>query len=420
MLRGRVSAAMMKRMETTLGKRLRVLPALIVVACSVVAGGIGYELGTEHPKTFEITGLENSDKGIVPKEDFAIFWDAWQQIQGSYLRAGEVKRGDMVYGATEGLVGSLKDPYSVFMDPAEAKRFSEDINGNFGGIGAEIGMKNEQIVVIAPLKGSPAEKSGLMSGDKIYEINASSTVNMDIGDAVKKIRGPKGTGVTFLIGRTGHEKPLTVKVVRDTISVPIVEWSMKEGNIAHIEFYTFSEDSAELVRTAVTEARAAGAKGIVLDMRNNPGGYLDAAVAIAGYFMDPQTTVVFEEFRNGKRDTFLSRGPAFAKGMPMAVILNGGSASASEILAGALKDDLNIPIVGEKSFGKGTVQELTELRGGAEIKLTIAHWILPKGTQIDKNGIVPDVAVKYTDADRDKKRDPQLDKALEIVRAKIK
>ena len=155
-------------------------------------------------------------------------------------------------------------------------------------------------------------------------------------------------------------------------------------------------------------------------MRNNPGGYLDAAVTIASYFMNPNTTVVFEEFRNGKRDAFLSHGTPIAKDIPLVVLLNSGSASASEILAGALKDILGTQIIGEKSFGKGTVQELTELRGGAEIKLTIAHWILPKGTQIDKNGIVPDIAVKITDTDREKKRDPQLNKALEIIKAKIK
>jgi carboxyl-terminal processing protease len=392
----------------------------VLAATALIAGSLGYAIGTERPKVFDVRGLENTDQNILPKEDFSIFWDAWRIIQGSYLRAGEVKRGDMIYGAAEGLVASLKDPYSVFMNPDEAKRFSEDINGNFGGIGAEIGMKNDQIVVIAPLKNSPAEKSGLMAGDKIYEINASSTINMSINDAVKKIRGPKGTNVSLLVGRNGHDKPLTIKIVRDTITVPIVEWEMKDGAVAHIKFYTFSEDSASRVRTAITEAKAAGARGIVLDMRNNPGGYLDAAVEIAGYFMNPNTTVVFEEFRNGKRDTFLSHGTPLAKDMPLAVILNAGSASASEILAGALKDNLGISIVGEKSFGKGTVQELTELRGGAEIKLTIAHWILPKGAQIDKNGIVPDIAIKYTDTDREKKRDPQLDKALEIVRAKIK
>ncbi len=400
-------------------KKSPIVPIVICFALILVSGVIGYWLGTRNPQTFDIRGLENAEKGIVPKEDFAIFWDAWQVIQTSYLRAGEVKSQDLIYGAAKGLVGSLKDPYSVFMNPTDSKRFSEDINGNFGGIGAEIGMKNDQIVIIAPLKNSPAEKSGFINGDKILEINASSTVNMTVNEAVNKIRGPKGTTVTFTIGRSGAEKPLTIKVVRDTIVIPVVEWTMKEENIAYIQFFTFSENAAELVRKAIEKARAAGAKGIVLDMRNNPGGYLDAAVTIASYFMDPNIIVVFEEFRNGKRDTFLSHGAPIAKDMPMAIILNSGSASASEILAGALKDTLGIPIVGEKSFGKGTVQELTDLRGGAEIKLTIAHWILPKGAQIDKNGIKPDIEVKMTDADREKKRDPQLDKALEIVKKKI-
>lgn len=409
----------MNRMENMPQKNARIIPILIGFVLIVLSGTIGYELGIRHPQTFEVRGIVNANGNVVPASDFAIFWDAWRTIQASYLRAGEVKNGDMIYGAAEGLVESLKDPYSIFMNPSDSKRFSEDINGNFGGVGAEIGMKNDQIVIIAPLKDSPAEKSGLLSGDKILEINASSTVNISVNEAVKKIRGPKGTTVTFTIGRSGHEKPLTIKVVRDTIVIPIVEWKMKEGNIAHIQLFTFSEDSAMRMEKALRETQAAGAKGIVLDMRNNPGGYLDAAVAIAGYFTDSGTTVVYEEFRNGKRDTFLSRGTPIIKGIPIAVLLNSGSASASEILAGALKDNLGFPIIGEKSFGKGTVQELTQLRDGSEIKLTIAHWILPKGTQIDKNGIVPDIAVKMTDADREKKLDPQLDKALEIVKKRI-
>ena len=384
-----------------------------------IAGSVGYAIGTAHPKTVVIRGVANMESSAVPAADFSVFWDAWQGIQSSYLRAGEVKNKDLIYGAASGLVASLKDPYSVFMTPDDSKRFSEDLNGNFGGIGAEIGIKNDQLIVIAPLKNSPAERSGMMSGDKILEINASSTAGVAINDAVKMIRGPRGTSVNFTIGRSGREKPLRLSVMRDTISVPVLEWKMEKGNIAHIRFYTFSENSANLMRGALLEAKAAGAKGVALDMRNNPGGYLDAAVDIAGYFLDPGNTVVFEEFRNGKRDSFQSRGTPVAKGMPVVILLNAGSASASEILAGALKDDRGVKIVGEKSFGKGTVQDLTTLKDGSELKLTIAHWILPKGTQIDKNGILPDIAVKATDDDRAKKRDPQLEKALELVAAEI-
>ncbi len=385
-----------------------------------VAGTIGYAIGAGNPRTVIIRGVANIENGTISASDFSIFWDTWQGIKNSYLRAGEVKNKDLVYGAASGLVGALKDPYSIFMTPDDSQRFSEDLNGNFGGIGAEIGIKNNQLIVIAPLKNSPAEKSGIMSGDKILEINASSTSGIAINDAVKMIRGPKGTTVKFTINRENKDKPFTISVIRDTISVPVLEWKMKNGAIAHIEFYTFSENSARLMYHALSELKTAGAKGIVLDMRNNPGGYLDAAITIAGYFLEPGRTVVFEEFRNGKRESFITRGNPVAKSIPIIILLNGGSASASEILAGALKDDRGIKIVGEKSFGKGTVQELIMLKDGSELKLTIARWILPKGAQIEKNGIVPDVEIKITDEDREKKRDPQLDKALELIQKEIK
>ncbi len=409
----------MKRMNYRNGMRPSFATAIMGILALAIAGTAGYAIGTSHPKTVVIRGVANTASNAVNAADFAIFWDAWKGIEGSYLRASDLKNRDLVYGATSGLVAALKDPYSVFMTPDDSKRFSEDLNGNFGGIGAEIGIKNDQLIIIAPLKNSPAEKSGLISGDKLLEINASSTAGITINDAVKMIRGPKGTAVNFTVGRAGKEKPLAIRVTRDTIAIPALEWKMEEGGIAHIQLFTFSENSAALMRTALYEAKTAGAKAIVLDMRNNPGGYLDAAIAMAGYFMNPGQTVVFEEFRNGRRDSFETEGSPIVENLPLVIVMNAGSASASEILAGALKDNRGVPIIGEKSFGKGTVQELTTLRDGSELKLTIAHWILPKGTQIDKNGIVPDVPVKLSDEDREKKRDPQLEKALELIRAKL-
>lgn len=409
---------MMKRMDfKNFGTRF--VGAIIIITTIGVSGSVGYKLGTRNPKTIVVRGVANTIGGPISGDDFGVFWEAWDGISKGYLRAGEVKNKDLIYGAATGLVEALDDPYSVFMTPEDSKRFSEDLNGNFGGIGAEIGLKNEQLIVITPLKDSPAEKAGLLPGDKLLEINASSTAGLAINEAVKRIRGPKGTEVTFTVGRSGKDKPLTIKVMRDTIKVPILEWKMKDGNIAHIQFFTFSENSAELMRGTLIEVKEAGAKGIVLDMRNNPGGYLDAAVKIAGYLIKSGEVVVFEEFRNGSRDSFAARGTPIAKDLPIVVLLNEGSASASEILAGALKDARGVKIVGEKSFGKGTVQELTTLRDGAELKLTIAHWILPKGAQIDKNGIEPDIKVELTDEDREKKRDPQLEKALETVKAEI-
>ncbi len=409
----------MKRMDYRNGTRPSFATAVIGILAIALAGTAGYAIGTERPKTVVVQGVANMASDAVSAGDFAVFWDAWKGIESSYVGVGEVKKRDLIYGAASGLVASLKDPYSVFMTPEDSKRFSEDLNGNYGGIGPEIGNKNEQLIVIPPLNDSPAEKSGLLSGDRLLEINASSTAGIAINDAVKMIRGPKGTAVSFTVGRSGKEKPLTIRVTRDTIRIPVLEWKMEEGKIAHIQLFTFSESSASLMRTALHEAKEAGAKGIILDMRNNPGGYLDAAIAMAGYFMEPGKVVVFEEFRNGRRDSFETEGAPIVAGLPIAILMNAGSASASEILAGALKDNEGAPIVGEKSFGKGTVQELMTLRDGSELKLTIAHWILPKGMQIDKNGIVPDVPVKISDEDREGKRDPQLEKALELVRAKL-
>lgn len=405
-------------------ERPNIRPRLFQIAAAVflilVSGSVGYALGIENPRTIVIKGVTGAENGGVPSSDFGIFWDTWEGIQRSYLKAGEVKTQTLIYGSAKGLVESLDDPYSMFMTPADSKRFAEDLNGKFGGIGAEIGIKNDQLIVVAPLKDSPAEKAGLIAGDKILEINASSTAGVAINDAVTMIRGIQGTTVILTIGRKDREKPIKVPIVRDIIRVPVLEWEMKEGSITHIKFFTFSEDAAERMRKAVLEAKAAGMRGIVLDMRNNPGGYLDAAVEIAGYFVPAGNIVVFEEFRNGKRDEFRAQNTPLAQEIPIVILLNDGSASASEILAGALKDIRGVKIVGEKSFGKGTVQELTELKDGSELKLTIAHWILPKGAQIDKNGIEPDIEVKMTDDDREKKRDPQLIKALEVLKAQIK
>ena len=386
----------------------------------IASGAIGYYLGTKQAKTVVVEHVTNTTSDVVGARDFSIFWDTWGVIHESYLKSADLKTQDLIYGATTGLVNSLKDPYSVFLTPDDSKKFAEDINGNFGGIGAEIGMKSEQIIIVAPLKNSPAEKAGLLAGDKIMEINASSTIGMGIGDAIKIIRGPKGTSVDFSIGRAGKEKPLKITIVRDTISIPVIEWKMKEGDIAHLQFFTFSENSVGLMYTALEEIKKAGAQGIVLDLRNNPGGYLDSAVQIASFFLEEGMPIVYEEFKNGKRDTFTAQGDALAKNIPLIILLNGGSASASEILAGAIKDNRGVKIVGEKSFGKGTVQELIRLRDNSEVKLTIAHWILPKGAQIDKNGIAPDVEVKISDEDREKKRDPQIIKALELLKLEIK
>lgn len=389
--------------------------ALLTVLLVVGIGLLGFYAGTFYPKTIIVKGIDNLERGVVLNTDFGTVWETWQIIKDSYLKAAEVANQTLVYGAASGLMQALKDPHSVFLPPDDSKKFAEDLNGVFGGIGAEIGMKNDVITIIAPLKNSPAEKADLRSGDKILEINASSTASMTINDAVKLIRGPKGTDVILTIGRNGQEKPLKITVIRDIINIPVVEWKILDKQIAHLQFFTFSENSPRLLREAIEKIKQKDAKGIVFDLRNNPGGFLESAIQIASFFVKPGDNIVFEEFRDGKRNVFNSTGDQIVQDMPMVILINNGSASASEIVAGALRDNLGVKIVGEKSFGKGTVQELKNLHDGSTVKITIAHWVLPKGQQIDKNGIEPDFAVKPTEEDIEKKNDVQLKKALEIL-----
>lgn len=381
---------------------------------------MGFYIGTFYPKTIIVKGIDNLEQGVVLNTNFGVVWETWQIIKDVYLRAAEVSNQDLVYGAASGVMQALKDPHSIFLPPDDSKKLAEDLNGSFGGIGAEIGMKNGVVTVIAPLKDSPAEKAGLRSGDKILEVNASSTASMTVNDAVKLIRGPKGANITLTIGREDKEKPLKITITRDTINVPIVEWKMQDNQIAHLQLFTFSENSPQLLKKAIGEIKQKGAKGIVFDLRNDPGGFLESAVQIASFFVKAGDNIVFEEFRSGKRNVFNSTGDQIAKDIPLVILINNGSASASEIVAGALRDNLGTKIVGEKSFGKGTVQELKNLHDGSTVKVTIAHWVLPKGLQIDKNGIEPDFTIKATEEEIEKKNDVQLKKALEIIKEQIK
>ncbi len=407
----------MNRFFKKYNTQIFVLIALLILCGTALAG---FYAGTYYPKTIIIKGVDNIEDGLVTNADFGVFWETWKTIKELHLNAGDIKNQDLVYGAASGLVEALKDPHSTFFSPSDSKKFSEDLNGSFGGIGAEIGFKNDQLIIIAPLKDSPAEKAGLRSGDKILEVNASSTSSFNINDAVKLIRGPKGTQVNLTIGRNGQEKPIKKTIIRDIIKIPVIEWKMKDEQIAYIQLFTFNEVSPVLMAETIEKIKNENAKGIILDLRNNPGGYLDSAISIAGLFLESGKDVVYEEFRSGKKETFKATGGSIVGDIPIIILINSGSASASEILAGALRDHLGIKIVGEKSFGKGTVQELKNLHDGSTIKITIAHWILPKGQQIDKNGLEPDFVVKLSDEDIEKKKDPQLDKALEVIKGLVK
>lgn len=405
------------------GNRYFIIGILIVSVTALVGGSFyfGYQQGIKKPQTVIIRGVANLEEGNLEAVDFSLFWDVWRTLKEKYVEADKIDNQDLVYGAISGLFGALKDPNSVFFPPIDAKKFNEDISGEFSGIGAEIGIRNEQLVIIAPLKNTPAERAGLKAVDKILKINDTITAGLSVDEAVKLIRGEKGTTVILNILRNGWEKSKDISIVRDTIQIPTIDWEMlssseaEEKNIAYIHLYNFYEKAPFLFYQAVTEMIFKNPKGIVLDLRNNPGGYLEASVNLAGWFLKPGETVVKEEFRSDEPQIFKAHGNGFFKETPIVILINEGSASASEILAGALRDNRGIKLVGKKSFGKGTVQELEMLKNGSMAKITVAHWIMPGGQLIEKNGLNPDYEVDLTEEDIKAGRDPQLEKAMEIL-----
>lgn len=392
----------------------------VIIALNGASFYFGYQQGMKNPQTVIIRGVANLEEGNIEAVDFSVFWDAWQVIKDKYVESEKIDNQDFVYGAISGLLGSLKDPNSVFFPPSDAKKFNEDIAGEFSGIGAEIGIKNDQLVIIAPLKDTPAERAGLRSGDKILKIDETKTVGLAVDEAVKLIRGERGTTVVLTILRNGWDKPEEISIIRDVIQIPTIDWKMLENNIAYIHLYNFYEKAPFLFYQTAVEIIFKNPNGLILDLRDNPGGYLEAAVNLAGWFLKPGETVVSEEFRSGEKQIFKAHGTGLFKDIPLVILINEGSASASEILAGAIRDNLGVKLIGKKSFGKGTVQELASLKDNSLIKITIAHWRLAGGQLIEKNGLNPDYEVNLTDEDIKAGKDPQLDKAIEVLEAKLR
>lgn len=346
--------------------------------------------------------------------DFDLFWDVWKRAKSDYITK-DTPDTKLFYGAVSGVVSALDDPYSVFFDPQKAKEFSESLSGTFDGIGAEIGMKNNQLVIIAPLPEMPAEKAGLRGGDKILAIDKKATTAMTIDEAVTKIRGKRGTQVTLTIYRDGESKERDVTVMRDKIVIKAVRFEVKDKNTGYIRIVHFTQDTASEFRNAVNKLLEKKVTRLIIDLRNNPGGYLEAAVQIAGYWVDGDT-VVIEQYDGDKREEYKGRVRPRLKDMPTVVLTNKGSASASEIVAGALQDYKKATIVGEQTFGKGSVQDVQALKDGSSLKLTIAKWLTPKGRTIQDNGITPDIKVEISEEDIKNKRDPQLERALKEVK----
>lgn len=410
-------------MSKTQGKAVAIL--LVVL----MAFGVGMYMGVSERQQNLVAA---ADAATVADVDMQQFWTAYALLNKHFVvthaSSSFPTTQEQVYGAIAGLAKSFDDPYTVFLPPSDAQIFQEDISGSFGGVGMEIDNNAQgQIVVVSPIKDSPADKAGVRSGDIVARIGTTTATGLASGEAIKLIRGLKGTAVTLTIVRAGESKPLTISIVRDTINIPMIKSYKRDDNIFVIELYSFSQNSAELFRVALREFIQSGSSKLILDLRGNPGGYLDAAVIMASYFLPIGDAVVTEDFAGegtpegrGTHADVVHRSLGYNvfakdKNFKMVVLVDQGSASASEILAGALSQHGVAKLVGMQTFGKGSVQQLLELGGGAELKITIARWLTPNGSSISAGGIPPDIKVERTAEDRKAGKDPQTDAAVKYL-----
>ncbi len=370
----------------------------------------------------------------VTDKQFEPFWKVWNILSQKYVSATTTDTDKRIWGAIEGLASSQGDPYTVFFPPEESKMFKSDISGNFEGVGMEIGIKDNMLIIVAPLKNSPAEKAGLRSGDKIIMIDDKSTIDLPTDKAVKLIRGPKGSKVKITVLRDGSTTPIEKTIIRDIIDIPTIQTEMKSNDsgivsedksvglrndgIFIIKLFSFTAQSPDLFRKALREFVESGSNKLILDLRGNPGGYLDAAWDMASWFLPPGKVIVTEDF-GGKRENIVYKSKGyniFTKDLKFVILVDSGSASASEILAGALREHGVATLIGGKTFGKGSVQELIEITGDTSLKVTIARWLTPKGHNLSNDGLVPDIEVKPTAKDIEIKKDVIMDKAVEFLK----
>lgn len=393
--------------------------SILLVSALLVMGasfGFGLYVGfNQRPAVETITSLYNKEVAKPADIDFEPFWKAWSLIEEKYVGNGELNRQDMMYGAISGMVHALDDPYTVFFPPVEKELFDSEITGKFEGIGAEIGIRKDILTIIAPLAGSPAEEAGLRAGDKIFQVDDTPTADLTIDEAVRLIRGTKGTVVALTILRKGESETRVIKVTRDTIRIPTLDME-KRGDVFIIKLHNFSESAPLEFRKALQEMSRSGSSKLILDLRNNPGGFLEAAVDIASWFLESGKVVAREEFGDGNEIQHRSRGYNALGNIPTVILVDNGSASASEILAGSLRDHKGIKLVGVKTYGKGSVQELVDVTESTSLKITIARWLTPSGISLSENGLEPDSTVEITPEESEELRDPQLEKALEIIK----
>jgi carboxyl-terminal processing protease len=418
---------------------MRKSPKIQIILIILISGLIGYYAGVNKInyqwKNFkpQINVTSKAPPAELSNVDFAQFWTVWQKLQTDYYDQTKLDPQKMLNGAISGMVSSLGDPFTVYLPPVQNSNFKSGLAGQFQGIGAELGMKENQIIVIAPINGSPAQKAGLKAGDVILAVDGTSTANWQISQAVEKIRGPKGSPVTLTVGQKGQNSH-EVKIVRDVITVKSVQAFVKkakdltgvkisgpqgEKKVAYVSLSQFGDNSNDEWLSAINSLsiemnKDKDVKGVIFDLRNNPGGYLTDAVFIASEFLKQGSTVVMEE-QNGQRTSLKANRAGLLLDVPVIVLINKGSASAAEIVSGALRDNNRAKLIGERSFGKGTIQQAEDLGEGSGIHVTIAKWLTPNGTWLgngkDGTGLVPDTSVSLDP--KQPERDLQLEKAAQ-------
>jgi carboxyl-terminal processing protease len=396
---------------------------VLIIALLILAGGSGYFLGQ---RKINLYWQDHQPKVVIEREvptekgdlDFSLFWEVWDKLSTAYLDKSALSPAKMVYGAIQGMVASLGDPYTVFLPPEDQKRSKEDLEGAFEGVGIQLGYKDGNLAVMAPLSGMPAEKAGVQAGDLILKIEDRETAGISLPEAVNLIRGSTGTPIKLTLQHEGQEEPYEVTIIRETIVIPSVEVEFKEAEngqkVAQLKLMRFGERTNQEWQEAVNKILSSQppVAGVILDLRNNPGGYLSGSVFIASEFIS-SGVVVQQESADGRRETFSVDRKGRLLEVPLVVLVNKGSASASEIVAGALSEYHRAKLVGETTFGKGTIQEAEDLPGGTGLHITTARWLLPSGESIDKKGVIPDFEVKLDPEKPDE--DFQLEKAMELV-----
>lgn len=389
--------------------------AMVVVGASFVAGVMFERNRTPILSAMNLTSTPVTITTEEKVSGFNVFWEAWSLVQSEFYSDIPAEK-ERVYGAIRGMVSTYGDQNTAFIDPTRAQLLQQDATGSFEGIGASVQMDElGQIVIAEPFLGRPAANAGVLRGDIILEVDGQSLRDLSLYEAVLLIRGPAGSTVTLTVLREGESEPLKIDVVRAKIDIKIVESKMLENNIGYLKLTEFSNGASGKLDEAIQTLRQEGAQKLILDLRDNPGGFLSEAVAVSSLFIEDG--VVVQEQRKGEDapQMFEARGVHSATDLPLVVLINGGSASASEIVAGAIKDRGRGALVGEQSFGKGTVQLPHTLSDGSELRVTIAQWLTPNGDMIHKQGIVPDVVVERTQADFLDGLDPQLDRAVEYL-----